>query len=210
MLLETNPNYKRGRADSDLQVDVTAGCRYIGRVNRVGRKWIARFEAPGCDAFEAEPFTSKKAALAWMETEARSYHDLLAATPGFIRFRLIETRNGMHAGSLADLVDVMSEARCPIVFPAPDPGPPTYHVPLRGNDPFRSSCLGYVRESRRMSGMTSFHFLIESPEVVERLKREFPRDIKEIGEIVLSPNPRNKLTIEEARADLVDQGRFTR
>ncbi|MNU40324.1 hypothetical protein D3C71_290370 [compost metagenome] len=210
MLIEVRPNYKPRRADSDLQVDVTAGYRDVGRVNRVGRKWIARFEVPGRDAFEADPFTSKRAALAWMETEARSYHDLLAETPGFIRFRLVETRNGMHAGSLADLVDVMSEARCPIVFPTADRGPPTYHVPLRGNDPFRSSCLGYVRESRKMSGMTSFHFLIESPEVVERLKREFPRDIKEIGEVVLSPNPRNKMTIEEARADLVDQGRFTR
>lgn len=210
MLIEVRPNYKPRRADSDLQVDVTAGYRDIGRVNRVGRKWIARFETPGRDAFEAEPFTSKKAALAWMESEAQSYHDLLAETPGFIRFQLIETRNGMHAGSLADLADVMSEARCPIVFPIIDRGAPTYHVYLRGNDPFRSTCLGYVRESRKMSGMTSFHFLIESLEVVKRLKREFPRDIKEIGEVVLSPNPRSKMTIEEARADLVDQGRFTR
>lgn len=209
MVIETRPNYKPRRADSDFQVDVTAGFRDIGRVNRVGRKWIARFEAQGRDAFEADPLSSKKAALAWMEAEARSYHDLLAETPGFIRFRLVETRNGMHAGSLADLVDVLTEESCPVVFPITDPGPPTYYVRW-GNDPFRTTCLGYVRESRKMSGMTSFHLLVESPAIVQRLKLEFPRDIKDLGEVVLSPNPRNRMTIDEARADLVDQGRLTR
>jgi hypothetical protein len=58
--------------------------------------------------------------------------------------------------------------------------------------------------------MMSFHFLIESPATVERLKREFPRDVKELEEVVLSPSPRSRLTLEEAGADLVGQGRLTR
>jgi hypothetical protein len=210
MLFYTRQNYKPRRPDSDQQFDVRAGYRDIGRVNRVGRKWIARFETSGRDAFEADPFTSKKAALAWMEAEAKSYLDLLAETPGFTRFRLVETRNGMYAGSLADLVDILTEEGCPVVSPMTDREAHTYHVSSRGNDPLRTTCLGYVRESRRRSGMTSFHFLIESPATVERLKREFPRDVKELGEVVLSPSPKSRLTLEEARADLVGQGRFTR
>jgi hypothetical protein len=209
MTLSTEQIWKPRRPGSDIEISVRSGLREIGRVNRVGRKWIARFEAEGRDAFEADPFTSKKAAMAWMEAEAKSYLDLLAETPGFIRFRLVETRNGMHAGALADLVDILSEEGCPAVFPITDRGPLTYHV-LYGNDPLRTTCLGYVRESRRKSGMASFNFLIESPAVVERLKREFPRHVAEIEEVVLSANPRSRLTIEEARADLADQGRLTR
>jgi hypothetical protein len=193
-----------------MEFKVRSGMREIGRINRVGRKWIARFEVDGRDAYEADLFTSKKAAMAWMEAEAKSYLDLLAETPGFIRFRLVETRNGMYAGYLADLVDILTEEGCPVVSPMTDNWPPTYHVSFRGNDPLRSTCLGHVRETRRRSGMMSFHFLIESPATVERLKREFPRDVKELEEVVLSPSPRSRLTLEEAGADLVGQGRLTR
>jgi hypothetical protein len=200
----------KSRQDSDLQYNIKSGLRDIGRINRVGRKWIARFDVSGREAFDSEPLPSKKAALEWMETEAANYNEILASMPNHTRFLMVHTRNGMYAADLARLVDILTEEVCPVVVPMEDRGrEPTYLVRC-GNDPVRSSFQNYMGGPRKDQRLCAQVFLIENPATVDRLKAEFPGKIKVVNEVILEPHEKfRRYTLEEAKAELHWQGAST-
>jgi hypothetical protein len=187
-------------SDSDLQINVRSGFRDVGRLNRVGRRWIATFEAEGRDAFEAPPFTSRKAAVEWMETEASNYADILAATPGNRRFIHVITRNGMYAGDLARLVDVLTEEGWPVVRAIHlDRRKPEYYV-ADSNEAEKFGYECHIMETKKESRLRWQHFLVEDSGLADRLLREFPKDIDEVTEIVLPRSDISRQTIEEAQS----------
>lgn len=193
----------KSRPDSDLELTVDAGWRDIGRIIRVGRRWFARFEVPGRDPFEQD-FTSRKAAISWMQTEADAYSDMLASSPGFTSFSVVATRNGMHAGDLADLVDFLTSEGCPVIIPTGIwERNPEYYV-LHSNESHKHGYLAYVGPSRRASRIRGQMFLIEDSDTADRLIAAHPRDAVLLGKVALRPSAKNDCTIAEARARLIE------
>ncbi|NTF17372.1 hypothetical protein G6L37_02950 [Agrobacterium rubi] len=199
--------HRKSRPDSDIELTVEGGWRPIGRINRVGRKWIARFEVEDRDPFEHD-FTSRKAAVAFMQTASDEYTEILAATEGFDRLNVVVTRNGMFAGDLAELVDILTGEEYPVVIPT---GlwerKPQYHVV--DNETQKHMYLAYVGTSRRKSGIRDQGFLIEDARIAVRLVASFPKDVTLLGQVAIAPAPRNLITIQQSQKLLREEGART-